>query len=389
MTDFDQVLTSSTTPGANIVPGCVLAAVNKAGLKFYNKAVGSHSVHRDAPMISPDGTFWLASCSKLIGTIAALQCVERGQVTLDEPVQRILPELASPQIIEAQTTAGKGKVSEGFSLRPAVKKITLRHLLCHTSGISYDMFHPLLMSWRSSRHEAPLGLTGKVAEAYTLPLLFEPGDGWSYGGGIDWAGELVARLNGVSLEEYCQTHIFGPLALVSTTFRLANRPDVKERLVDTSERSADGTLKPSVRPWPDEAPEDCAGGSLYSSSDDYVKLLADLLSDHPRVLAEATVESMFAPQLEGESRGIKDLEAATIFTAMTGITGSKGGINWGLGGLKGSLVWGGLPNLIWFANREQGIAAFYASQVLPPGDPHSGRLANGFMEEVWRIAGKV
>ncbi|KAF9890053.1 hypothetical protein FE257_006733 [Aspergillus nanangensis] len=398
MTSFDEILAASTARGTNIVPGCVLAAVDKTGNKFYSKAAGYDSVLPNSPRINPHGTFWLASCSKLIGTIAALQCVDRGQIKLDEPVERVIPELASLQIIEP-VRPGNMTTGDVFTLRPATKKITLRHLLCHTSGISYDMFHPLLMAWRTSRQEEPLMLSGKLVEAYATPLLFEPGDGWTYGGGIDWAGELAARLNELPLEHYCQKYIFGPLNLNSTTFRLGDHPYIKEQLVSTSERAKDGTLKPAARLWPDESQEDCAGGGLYSSSNDYMKILGDLLSDEPTLLTRWTVEGMFQPQLENGSRAVKDLEAATIFGAMTSIRASDGGINWGLGGLytekdagsirKGSLVWGGLPNLVWFVNREHGLAGLYASQMLPPGDPQSGKLANEFMNHIWRVAGKA
>lgn len=120
----------------------------------------------------------------MVGTIAALQCVERGQVSLDEPIERILPELANLDIIEPLEVAS-ALANKPFTLKPSTKKVTLRQLLSHTSGLAYDTTDPLIQAWRASRQEEPLGFTGKIVEAFVVPLLFEPGEGWAYSGGID------------------------------------------------------------------------------------------------------------------------------------------------------------------------------------------------------------
>jgi CubicO group peptidase (beta-lactamase class C family) len=116
---------------------------------------------------------WIASCSKLVTTIAALQCVERGLFTLDDPtaVDRLLPEWKDPEILTGFTEDGKP------ILQPAKEKITLRKLLTHTSGVAYDMMHPMLIQWRQSRGEKPLAVRTPVTEGYKHPLVFEPGFG--------------------------------------------------------------------------------------------------------------------------------------------------------------------------------------------------------------------
>lgn len=342
--------------------------------------------------------FWIASCSKLIGTIAALQCVERGQINLDEPVRSILPELEDCQIIHTARSAeaNVGSRRESAS-KPANNKITLRQLLTHTSGLGYDFISPTLMAWRSSHGQAPLGLSGNLITAYKTPLLFEPGNGWAYGGGIDWAGELVARLNGTSLEDYIQRNICEPLGITSMTFRLGKHPQLQDRMMAVSARAADGSLIHSKRPWPDAAAEDCAGAGLYSSVPDYMKVLHDLISERPVLLKVETVEEkMFAPQFdEGSDAHEGLLNATNIINIMAGATGvTEEDINWGIGGIyttkdaeftrKGTLLWGGYPNLTWMANRKQGIAALYASQIVPPGDAKSTALARRFFEESWK-----
>lgn len=83
-----------------------------------------------------------------------------------------------------------------------------------------------------------------MLDALEFPLLFEPGEGWAYGVGIDWVGVAVARLNRMdTLEEYFNKYIYRPLGLSSTTFRLEKRPDIQARLISTAERQSDGSLK--------------------------------------------------------------------------------------------------------------------------------------------------
>ncbi|KAH8809326.1 putative penicillin-binding protein [Xylogone sp. PMI_703] len=390
MSDFDDVLAEITARGADGIPGCVLAAVDRSGDVFISKSAGYNSVAPDAKPLDPDATFWIASCTKLVTAIAALQCVERGQISLDEPIDHILPELANPEIILAVPESGGS-----LKTSPATMKITLRNLLSHNSGIAYDMFNPQLVAWRAARGEAPLGLSGRVVDAYNVPLLFEPGEGWAYGGGIDWAGEIVARLNKITLEEYFQKHILGPLGMKSTTFRLEKHPEIKQRLMSMTGRTDDGGLKEITRSWPDFAPEDCGGGGLYSSVPDYLRLIGDLIKDKPILLQLDTIKrELFTPQFDRGSASLKGLiEAADTVSAMTGVKGVNEHVNWTLGGLyiqedigslkRGTLAWGGLPNLSWFIDPEYRIAALCAGQLMPPGDEKSIRIAQRFLEEVW------
>lgn len=102
-------------------------------------------------------------------------------MALDAPVGTILPELAELEILHTEGDVANPKLSTSKTSN----QITLRQLLCHSSGIAYDLFTPSLMAWRASRQEGPKGLEGIVAGAHTVPLVFEPGEGWAYSGGID------------------------------------------------------------------------------------------------------------------------------------------------------------------------------------------------------------
>jgi CubicO group peptidase (beta-lactamase class C family) len=204
-------------------------------------------------------------------------------------------------------------------------------------------------------------------------------------------------LNKTTLEEYMREHIFKPLGTNLTSFRLELRPDIKTLLVETAQRADGGILQSLQKVWPDHAPEDCAGAGLYSSVPDYLKVLGDLIKDTPTLLSRETIErEMFAPQLPENSLALRSLlSAPDLVSSMTGSTGSGAGINHGLGGLyfaadignvkKGTLTWGGLPNLKWFMNYPEGVAALYATQLMPPGDPVCAEVTRAFFDEVWRV----
>ncbi|KAJ0418342.1 beta-lactamase/transpeptidase-like protein [Aspergillus carlsbadensis] len=393
MPTFDEILIQSTARDSNIIPGCVFAAVDKTGKILYSGSSGYDSVLADAPPINAEGAFWIASCSKIVGTVAALQCVERGLFTLDEPVSKVLPELSEPQII---VPGNADSTSDQFQLVKATKQITLRQLLTHSSGLAYDIMDPVIMAWRSSRNEAPKTLTGTVIDAQTVPLKFEPGEGWAYGGGIDWAGLLVSRLNNnIRLEEYMEENIFKPLRLEATSFRLENHPEIKDKLVGTSTRQLDGTFVSSPNLWPLNAPDDCAGAGLYSTVEDFTKVIGDLVRDSPVLLKKETVQQLFMGQFDKGSSALNMFRGTPELSRLIGVNDIEKGANAALGGMylqeqtetmqPGTLLWAGLPNLYWFANRDKGLAGFYASQVLPPADPASAKLAFAFFQEVFGL----
>jgi len=338
-----------------------------------------------------------------------MQCVERGLVTLDEPLDKHLPELASQPVFHFDEIDGKNltkyNISEEeskdltkYSLHPRKNPLTLRHLLLHTSGVGYDLNHPALRHWRESRGEQPMCLTAKVVPAFSTPLLFEPGTQWKYGGGIDWVGVLMCRLTGFeTIEKYLIENVFKPLNMDSTTFHIHTKPNYLERFVAPSVRAPDGQLWPTVLPFPFPPGDEYPGNGMYSSGPDYAAILADIISDNPVCLKKETAELLFEPQLEEGSSALEHLYANEDL-----YEGSAGGfvgdmkINHGLGGvllmdevpLTGAppktLVWAGLLNIRWWANREWGLAGFYATQVLPQGDKKNTKMAAAFQSGMWK-----
>lgn len=391
---FEETLKTATERGSKVVHGCVLGAVDSKGDYFYRKSAGYTSVTPDSDPMSEDGTMWIASCTKLITSICALQFVEQGAVTLDEPMKKHLPELADLQVLEEDKSS-----PEGFKLRPAVGDITLRQLLTHSSGIGYGFMSPLIQAYRKVHGPSQAELSGTVIKEYSAPLLFDPGQGWSYGGGIDWAGILVERLSGKTLGQYFEERVFGPLGMTLTTFDLDKRPDIKKKIVDCARRQPDGSLVQHGMPvFLEAVKEHSGGGGLWSTVPDYMKVLADLVKPEPTLLKKRTVEGMLAhPQLDPNGPSVRTL------TQARGATGSNAaaadvGMNYGCGGLvftkdseqsglpKNTLTWGGLPNLKWFINRDYGVAAMFATQVLPPGDKACTDLSSEYFKEIMRLA---
>jgi CubicO group peptidase (beta-lactamase class C family) len=322
--------------------------------------------------------------------------VERGLVGLDDSVFEMLPELAKLQIISSP--------DEGKTLlyTKPTKQITLRHLLTHSSGLGYDMISPLLMTWRAEKGQESMGypISGTVPECFSMPLLFEPGEGWVYGPGLDWAGYLIKRLDGnISLEEYFVENIFKPIGRTAPfpTFDIAKHPEIKARLVITGERQADGSLKPTIAPYGENPKDEHGGTALALTVPDYTAVLADLVSDTPKLLKPETITAMFTPQFLPESAAYKGLHALSfIWEPMTGgIWPREHGVNHGIGGLlitKGipelklpayTLTWSGFTNPVWMVNLNKGVGGFFATQIVPPGDPKVCELIAAFWKDFW------
>ena len=205
----DLVLQAASEHGA--VPGVVAMATTRAA-PVYQGAFGRRALPDGAAMTA-DTVFWIASMTKAITSTAAMQLVEQGRLALDTPVAVVLPELASPQVLEGFDAAGEPR------LRPARRAITLRHLIIHTAGFCYDIWNPDIGRYMESR-----GIPGVIScenLALTTPLAVDPGERWDYGINIDWVGKAVERVSGQSLGDYFAEHLFGPIGMIDTGFRLS------------------------------------------------------------------------------------------------------------------------------------------------------------------------
>ncbi|KAF4846593.1 Acyltransferase LovD [Colletotrichum siamense] len=386
---LDDILTARTAKDADDVFGVFATVVDKNGETLYSKGAGRVNFDSDE-VPDEDTTYWAFSWTKLLTTVAALQVVERGQIALDDEVDSLLPELKNPDILSEGADGG-------LILTPAADKITLRHLLTHQSGIVYDGRTPLLMKWRQSRGESALSFSGDVIKAFSTPLVFEPGESWAYGGGLDWAGVIIERLNHMKLGEYMQKNIFDPLGMRHTTFHLNARPEIKAKLMDTAMRTPEGKLVPTAPWYPADAVTDAGGIGIVTSVADHVKVLADLLKDNPTVLKRSSVDAMFTPQFSKtgpQAAGLMNMPF--MHENLTGGEKTLGKLSFGIGGLvtldetpllpRHTLSWGAMPGMAWFVNREKGLAGAFGTQMLPPGDKNINSLIGEFLKEAMKMA---
>src|SRR5438874_595746 len=218
---------------AREIPGIVAMAANDQSV-VYERAFGLRNMSA-ATSMSTDTIFRIASMVKLLTSVAALQLVERGKLKLDEPAGNIDPTLGSAQVLTGFDAKGVPQ------LRSAQKPITLRNLLTHTSGFSYLLWDPNVVRYLKRARRNPA--------LPRMPLMFEPGSRWAYGGSLDRVGRMVEIAGGQNLDRYFSDHITGPLGMNDTGFSLGEQ----QRAREASLHVRDGTGK--LVPQPLEKPK--------------------------------------------------------------------------------------------------------------------------------------
>ena len=359
------------------IPAAVGMAASERGM-LYSGAFGTRD--SSGVPVAADSIFAIASMTKAITTVAALQLVEQGKVKLDEPVSEYLPQLGKAEVLDGFDEASKPK------LRPAKTPVTLKHLLTHTSGLCYDIWDPDMFRYTSQV---------KRAVPAVPPLMFEPGTRWQYGMGVDWAGRLVEAVGGKNLEEYFQTNILGPLEMRDTSYLL---PASKfERLVADYARQADGSLKQNPRVPPHVPKEFNGGGGLYSTAGDYVRFMQMILgkgrgSNQVRILQPKTVESMEINQIGPATAGKMKSYRPNLSSDVDIQPGASE--KWGLGFLinttaydggrsAGSLAWAGLLNTFFWIDPKRSLCAVLLMQFLPFVDREAVGLLGDFERAVY------
>ncbi len=363
--DLEGILQAGVAAGR--APGFAAAVITPDGGRHL-AAAGLRGTDTADPM-APDTLFWIASCTKAITSVAALQLVERGLIDLDAPVGDRLPALAAPRVLTGFDAAGSPVT------RPARAPITLRRLLTHTSGLAYDFCSADLTRYLEATGGVLLG-----AADPDIPLMFEPGEAWLYGIGIDWAGRLVEAISGQGLDDYAADHILRPLGMADTTF------------FPTAERRARGAVVHARAPeggfvtvpfgMPSTPHFMMGGGGLYSTPPDYLRFLAAILAGGAPLLEPATFALMMQNQTGDLDAGVlRSAQPARSldFEPLPGLTrrhGLAGLINLDPvpgGRSAGSLAWAGLANCYYWADPAAGAAGVVMAQLFPFADP--GALA--------------
>ncbi|MET4291191.1 methyl acetate hydrolase [Bradyrhizobium sp. LB8.2] len=364
---LDGVVTSNPR-----VPG-VVAMVTDRHRNIYEGAAGKRRLDQPADMTT-DSVFAIFSTTKAITGTAVLQLVEEDKLDLDAPAKTYAPDIGKLQVIEGFDDRGEPR------LRAPKRDITTRMLMVHSAGLSYDFINHTYNRLAQEKGQ-PSVITASKASLMT-PLLFDPGERWEYGTNMDWSGQIVEAITGRRLGEVFRTRIFEPLGILDTTFELTDA--MRRRLGGIHARNADGSLTPMDFELPANPEVHMGGHGLYGTIGDYMRFIRMWLNDgageHGRVLKAETVR-----MAEKNHLGSNKVTAITgVITSLANDAEFFPGQSksWALsfmindeqaptGRPAGALGWAGLANLFYWIDRQNGLGGYWATQILPFGDPTS------------------
>jgi CubicO group peptidase (beta-lactamase class C family) len=341
--------------------------------------------------MAPDTVFWLLSMTKAFTAVACMQLIEQGRLDPEQLAGDILPQLASPRVLDGFDAHGTP------ILRPARRPVTVRHLLTHTSGFTYANWSEAL-----PRYERVTGLpdiTSLQNKAFDAPLEFDPGDRWQYGIGMDWVGKIIEQVTNQSLEVYFRENIFQPLGMKDSGFLIGTGQ--RRRVATFAARQADGSLKPEPFEMPQRPEFFMGGGGAFSTPQDYLRLLRALLNggmlDGVRILRPETVVQMRTNQ-------IGDLDVQETRTAAPDWSNSfdqfpgqrhKWGFSFDIneqpgphGRAAGSISWAGLLNCYFWVDSEKDVTGALFTQVRPFYDDRIVSLYGEFESGLYRGLGR-
>ena len=345
----------------------VVAVVANRDTKLYRGAVGaSHSA-----------IFRIASMTKPVTSVAIMMLVERGLLDLDDPLERYLSPYTKLEVIHKFNAA-----DSSFTTRPAATSVTLRQLLTHTAGFSYEFSNEVVLALCQGGERTPR----------ELPLLFDPGDEWAYSCATGILGDVIAQVTGEPFYTFQKTNILQPLGMHDTDYFLDDAG--LSRLVPLYFREGDSYIKDaSTSP---HQPYLAADGGLLGTADDYVRFLQMLLNDgqlgDTRLLSAASVNAMISNQI-GALTVTRQVAAQPRSTRPfpMGANQDKFGLGFQLKvgeethlRAPGSYSWGGIFNTHFWADPQTGIAAVLLTQILPYYDDQVMRVLRDFEQCVYR-----
>lgn len=348
----------------------LVAMTANAGGECWSGASGVSSGRE----VGADTVFAIFSMTKAVGATAVMLLVDKGLVALDDPVEKHLPEFGSLQVLD-------GWNGDIPVLRQPTSKATIRQLATHTAGLSYDIWAPEMSEWLK-RTGVPSPLTGK-REGLNAPLLFNPGERWQYGTGLDWLGLMVQAVDGRRIDEFVRDELITPLGMKDTAFELTD--DMRERLATVQSRAPADADQPFVdSPFgPPPKPEVYGmGHALYSTARDYIRFLRMFLNrgelDGKRVLSESAVDAMLANSI-GPIRipeckttvpawsadvalfpGTPLSHSVLAVRTEAAVPGMRG---------EGAQGWAGICNTHFWLDPSADTAAVIFTQLLPFADP--------------------
>ena len=364
---IDQILREKSE--AKEIPG-VVAIAARGNETIYQGAFGTRDLSKDDAM-TLDSVFWIASMTKAVTTAGAMQLVEQGKLDLDAAIGKLLPDLASPQVLEGFDAKGEPK------LRPAKGAITLRQLMTHTAGFCYNMWNGDMAVYLD-KTGIPAITTCKN-DALKTPIMSDPGTRWEYGTNIDFVGKAIEATSGKRLDAYLRDHLFAPLGMNDTSFKISDA--MRKRLVGMHARGEDGSLAAIPFELEQEPEFHMGGGGLYSTAGDYIKFCQMILNkgkgNGNQVLKAETVATMGQNHI-GDLNMPKLTSVAPMYTNDVDLYPDMVK-KWGLsflintaktpeGRSPGSLAWAGLANTYYWIDPSRDVCGVILMQLLPFAD---------------------
>jgi CubicO group peptidase (beta-lactamase class C family) len=367
--DVDSLVSGYCDRGQ--IPGAV-TLVARDGQIEHLSAIGYSDIEgrRSAGV---DTIFRIYSMTKPVTAAAALALVDEGLLDLDAPVHEFIPSFAE---LTVDRSGGGAKILDV----PCVTPMKVRHLLTHTSGLTYGEGNPGAVSARYVEQMTDFGpedgpLADVVDRLAGIPLLFQPGTRWAYGVSLDVLGRVLEVASGVTFDELLHSRIIGPCGMSDTGFSVpvGDMSRVAALYQVSSEGGLDLVEGPADLPPAGRVTTFSGGAGLLSTAFDYLRFAQMLLNGGQvvgeRVLSAASTRQMLSNQIPG------DLAA---FGESTFNETATSGVGFGFGGSvvvdplrtawstsRGEYAWGGFASTaFWIDPEHQGICIFM-TQVMP------------------------
>ena len=343
-----------------------MTLVSRKGQVAYLDSLGFMDRENKRPM-QEDAIFRIYSMSKAITSIAIMQLYEKSKFRLDDPVYWYIPSWKNLRVYQS------GVYPNFLTSRPE-RHMTIRDLLTHMSGLTYDFMYKSNVdaAYRKTKVQQAETLEEFIEILSTLPLEFSPGNKWNYSVSTDVLGYLVEVISGMKLEEYFNTNIFEPLNMEDTSFSC---PQEKvDRLASLYEHVPNGEPRLLEIPFLNTKMAS-GGGGLFSTMADYHNFCSMLLNqgkfNGKRLIGRKTLELMTVNHLPNNQDLTEMSESAFSETPYAGV-GFGLGFSVMLDPAKsqttsdiGEYGWGGAASTVFMINPKEDMFIIFLTQLLP------------------------
>lgn len=348
-------------------PGAVMLVARKGRIVYFESVGQRDPVSGQA--MSNDTLFRLYSMTKPFTSVAIMMLMEEGKLRVTDPVSRFIPALANLPVSVAATDPYTGATK--YVNVPADREMTIQDLLRHTSGLVYgtQTSHPKVKELYAKEGVDWKDLTAQeqIERLARVPLAHQPGTTFEYGLSTDVLGRIVEAVSGMTLSEFLQTRIFGPLGMTDTAFIVAL--DKRARLAQPF--ATDAATNTPIKLLDVTVPQknDAGGAGSSGTASDYARFLQMLLNggelDGVRLLSPVTVRYMASDHLGPETKfsGVTTLPGGTGFGLGFAVRNETGRFE--VSGNAGEYFWAGAAGTGFYVDPKDEIVCVWMTQGQP------------------------